>query len=178
MKIVWVVTAFSMMGNVHGFAQIAGPSSTASGIGATSPLGIAPVPQALAPIGPVGIRLGATELASPGISPLVPDPLVMQSQSMACHTGALPGETGIASTSPFDGAEILPGMDTAATSPGSAGTCRTETPISSITPMAPPMGVPQARIPLGSTEIENGGVSPLFVVPSPSISDSLTEMPS
>jgi hypothetical protein len=176
MKLVYIVITILLLGHVTGLAQVDGASDTTSGIAVTSPLGMAPVPQTFAPAGPIGIPLGATELASPGISPIITDPLATTSPSVVCPTGSLPGESGTIPTSPFDGGGIGPGMVTAMASRGKAA-CKPETPMSSVTPMAPSTGVPRTGLPLGSTEIENSGVSPLIVVPGPNISDSPMEMP-
>jgi hypothetical protein len=55
----------ALFGCIPAFAQVGGMGSPTPGIGATSPLGMAPG----SPVPPAGIPMGATELASPGLSP-------------------------------------------------------------------------------------------------------------
>jgi hypothetical protein len=54
----------ALFGCIPAFAQVGGMGSPTPGIGATSPLGMA----ADSPVLPTGIPMGATELASPGLS--------------------------------------------------------------------------------------------------------------
>src|SRR5579862_7972001 len=51
------------------FAQVGGIGSAAPGMGVTSPFGMSP---AAGSVGPAGVPLGATELATPGLSPARP----------------------------------------------------------------------------------------------------------
>lgn len=118
-------------------------------------VGSAPSPLSATPlaignygnVGPVGIPLGATELAAPGISPA---PL--------SNNGCTTTGTTAAPMSPFDGGGVAGGSTSACPSAGS-GTATMPT-----TPAPPALVGRGAGIPLGSTEIANPGLSPL---PSP-----------
>jgi hypothetical protein len=129
-------------------------------IGATSPLGM----TAGSSVAPTGIPMGATQLASPGLSPL-PCPTTGSTSS------AMPG-----STTTFDGGGI--GMGTGTSMPGStaaSGPCGTTTSssASSMAATSPvtPGGAARTGIPLGSFEIGSAGVSPLL--PSTSMTSTL-----
>src|SRR4029077_17744622 len=54
------------------FAQVGGIGSPTPGMGPTSPFGMSP---AAGSVGPAGVPLGATELATPGLSPAPPSTL-------------------------------------------------------------------------------------------------------
>jgi hypothetical protein len=128
-------------------AQVRGATGPTP-LGFASPLGIGPA----APATPPGIPLGATELASPGISPTTAAP-----GSAGCSG---PGNltSGTSSTALFDGGV------TAATSSADCG----PTPPSFAQPTASassPTGmvlVPfrTMQVPLGATELGSAGVSP------------------
>jgi hypothetical protein len=84
MKRLWTATMVAALLSCNSafspaFSQAGGIGSPTPGIAATSPLGM--VPGASVP--PTGIPLGATELASPGLSPL---------------TGGTAGMTGVGTT--------------------------------------------------------------------------------
>jgi hypothetical protein len=91
-------------------------------------------------VGPVGIPLGATELAAPGISP-----------APSASTGCTTTGTNAASTSTFDGG----GMAGTSASPCAS----IDTGVATMS-AAPTLGR-GAGIPLGSTEIASPGLSPL-----------------
>ena len=54
------------------FAQVAGIGSPMPGMGVTSPFGMG---SAAGSVGPTGVPLGATELATPGLTPAPPSTL-------------------------------------------------------------------------------------------------------
>jgi hypothetical protein len=120
-----------------------------SPLGITSPLGIGPGSS----VGSVGIPMGATELATPGLSPttsgLNGSPCSMTVGSNALFDGG--GNTGTASN--------------ACASMGS-GLSQPQSSVSSSTSTG------RAQIPLGATELSPGGLSPLPLVlpPNPSVS--------
>jgi hypothetical protein len=154
-------------------------------LGLTSPLGI---PNA--PVGQTGIPLGATELATPGVSPItsgaapmidatcvgassapafaaIASPMTVAPPAMGSSTPG--GSAGMGSAS-FDGG----GMITNA-----PGTCAASA--SASPPMASSMGpgssVGMVGIPLGSTELGGGGLSPPSVALSPNPSTSFMSAP-
>ncbi|MEA2875864.1 MAG: hypothetical protein QOF14_1060 [Hyphomicrobiales bacterium] len=128
-------------------------------IGATSPLGMTPGSS----VAPTGIPMGATALASPGLSPL-PCPATGSTSS------AMSG-----STTTFDGGGI--GMGAGMSMPGSlaaSGPCgTTSSGASSMAATSPvtPGGATRTGIPLGSFEIGSAGVSPML--PSTSMTSTL-----
>src|SRR3982075_2007999 len=68
-RFMMVTTAGLLMGCGSAFAQVGGMMGISPGpspLGMTSPLGIGPG----SPVAPVRVPLGATELASPGVSPM------------------------------------------------------------------------------------------------------------
>jgi len=190
-----VATAAVLLSCGSAYAQARTSTSPLPSLGMTSPLGI---PNA--PVGQTGIPLGATELATPGVSPTtsgaspmlgvtcsgvssVP-PSAMGSSltgtsadmgspvtgASAGMGGSAPGTSG---TAPFDGG----GM--AASAPGACAASATASP-----PLASSMGpgssVGVVGIPLGSTELGGGGLSPPSVALSPNASAptiTLTPLP-
>jgi hypothetical protein len=88
MKRLWTATVVATLLSCNSafspaFAQVGGMSSTMPGIAATSPLGM--IPGALVP--PTGIPLGATELESPGLSPLTGGTAGMLGLGTTCSAG-------------------------------------------------------------------------------------------
>jgi hypothetical protein len=148
------------------FSQVGGMGSPMPGIAATSPLGM--VPGASVP--PTGIPLGATELASPGLSPLTDGTAGMTGVGTTCLAIGGPS-SGISGASTYDGG----GMATSL--PGSGVICDVNPSgsASSTAAMSSTASGNMARtgIPFGSVEIGNAGVSPLVVVPTPSASPSM-----
>jgi hypothetical protein len=146
------------------FAQVGGIGSPTPGMGATSPFGMSP---AAGSVGPAGVPLGATELATPGLSPAPPGTLGSGFTICSAVVGA--PTTNAAGT--FDGGGVGTSMDTSqmgmagtsstsgscnqASGAGSAGTLpsTTSSPGSNVRP-----GI--GTIPMGSTELDRGGVSP------------------
>jgi hypothetical protein len=162
-------------GSTSLFAQAGGIGVPTPAIAATSALGTlpgSPVPQ-------TGIPLGATELALPGLSPLVGTMAGMNGFGATCTamTGQLPGSSGtgtsgsgMSGSSTFDGGGLS--MGAGASSLGSAQICSTGSGAGASAPPSPLVsgGVARTGIPLGSVEIGNAGVSPLVVVPTPASS--------
>lgn len=120
-----------------------------TGMLATSPLN----PQSTRP---VGIPLGSTEIATPGISPLNP-------------SQAMPGCAG-SSTSASPGALF----DGGGLSSGSSATCNGSIAAASPLPSASTVG--RVGIPLGATELGGAGISPSVPVPGPAATDSTTSI--
>ncbi|MGY4513139.1 hypothetical protein ACVIN2_006593 [Bradyrhizobium sp. USDA 3650] len=120
-----------------------------AGMLATSPLN----PQSTRP---VGIPLGSTEIATPGISPINP----VQS-TMGCAGSGNAGSSGAL----FDGG-------------GLSGTSSTNCAGSSVAPSSLPSTstVGRVGIPLGSTEIGGAGISPSVPVPGPTSMGSTTSI--
>src|ERR1700693_535760 len=87
------------------FSQVDGVGSLLPGI--TSPLGV--VPSASVP--PTGIPLGATELASPGLSPLSDGTAGMTGVGTTCLAIGGPS-SGISGASTYDGGGMGLGMAT------------------------------------------------------------------
>ena len=138
-----------MLGCGAGFAQV---GATASPLGITSPLGMG----AGSAVPPVGIPLGATELATPGLSPLPTN-----SNSTACSI------VGGAS-SLFDG-----GGNTSSASDPCAPTATTPSRLgasaSSPDATGQPRSVGRVGVPLGATELSPGGLSPPPLVLPPTM---------
>jgi hypothetical protein len=155
------------------FSQIATGAPGPSPLGITSPLGMAPG----SPVPPAGIPMGATELASPGLSPAPAATMGMTGNSTTCQVIGSPSSGISGSSTIYDGGGI--GMETSL--PGStatSGTCGTSSSSSAslsaaTSPSALPGGTARTGIPLGSVEIGNAGVSPLLVVPTPSPNPSI-----
>jgi hypothetical protein len=125
---------------------------TGSALGPTSPLAI---PGAAAGVlaSPAGIPLGATQLNVGGLSS-APGPLA----GAGCSTVSGLSSTG---TGTFDGGGL-----------GSSGAiaCGTANPATSTASGLVSAGAPATgtgSIPLGATEIDSGGLSPLIVSPAP-----------
>jgi hypothetical protein len=181
-----VVVTTAMLGCSPAFAQMAG--SNPSPLGMTSPLGMGPG----SPVAPTGIPLGATELASPGVSPMTSgasplgpatgvtatcvggalsqaSPGVSNSMTSSSSLGSSSAGTS-GSTTIFDGGGVT----------GTAsGTCAAVVSSPSGSPAASassPAGMGSASsggragIPMGSTELGAGGLSPPLgvLIPNPS----------
>ena len=146
------------------FAQVGGMGSPAPGMGPTSPFGMSSATAGS--VGPSGLPLGATELATPGLSPAPPGTLGSGFTICSAVVGAGFGSaTGL-----FDGGGVSSGMSPTATGEtnsasasacnqasgaGSAGILQSTTPSPGSTA---PLGI--GTIPLGSTELGNAGLSP------------------
>lgn len=145
--------------------------STGSALGATSPLGISGMISSTPP-SQAGIPLGATQLNVGGLSP-APGPLA----GSACSTVSSLSSSGLGT---FDGGG-LSGTSGAAGMTGMSGTGSTGSigcgTTSATTGTASGLVLPGTTgasttgvgtIPLGATEIDGGGESPMIVTPAPS----------
>src|ERR1700730_15968913 len=179
-----VATAAVLLGCGSAYAQAPMSASPLPPLGVTSPFGI---PNA--PVGHTGVPLGATELATPGVSPttsgaspmlgapcvsLTPPSAAMGSSTTGASpnmgspvTGASAGTggsvTGTSGTAPFDGGGMA-----GSTSAGCTASATASPPLASS--MGPGSSVGPAGIPLGSTELGGGGLSPPSVALSPNAS--------
>jgi hypothetical protein len=141
---------------ILGSSILVAGSAVAQMAPATMPL----VMGSATPVGPVGIPLGATELALPGISP---------GPEMGCPQAN--GSTGAL----FDGGGMAPAP--------SAG-CTMPPPMTGTMPTAPLTNAGGVGIPLGATELVSPGLSPLppattFASPlvAPMVAAPVTAMP-
>jgi hypothetical protein len=149
------------------FAQV-GDSGAAPGLGSTSPLGIGPG----SPVAATGIPLGATELASPGVSPTVSGTTLSGGtcSGMESSTSGASGSTAL-----FDGGGLTGTASGACTGGGSSTLLQPAASASSPAGMGNLSSVRPVGIPLGSTELGAGGLSPPPLVFS---SPSTTSLPS
>lgn len=131
-------------------AQVGVMGSPTPGMGATSPLGITPG----LPVPPAGIPFGATELASPGVSPAPSDTTGMPGTGTSCSSSGTSG-----STTNYDGGGMTMGTGTCGSGSGNSA------PSMTATSPASPGGASKAGIPLGSVELGNAGISPLILPP-------------
>jgi hypothetical protein len=160
MKRLWTATVVATLLSCNSafspaFAQAGGMSSTMPGIAATSPLGM--TPGALVP--PTGIPLGATELASPGLSPVISGTAGMAGYGTTCSAAGNPtSETS--GTSTYDGGGMA--------LPGSGAICGAS-PSDSTAAMSGNVARPG---PVGSVEIGSAGISPLLTIPTPTVTPS------
>lgn len=141
-----VMTIMILLGS--GVAQ-AQSAATMPGIGATSPLGMLGSSSA----GGTGVPLGATEIDPGGLSPLG-----------AC-VPSLSGSSSTGSGSTFDGGGL-------ANTASATSSCTSGTPNLTSTGTASPLSSPASNlaggtIPLGATELDSGGLSPMISVPAP-----------
>jgi hypothetical protein len=147
------------------FAQVGGIGSPAPGMGPTSPFGMSAA--ASGSVGPAGVPLGASELATPGLSPAPPGTL--GSGFTICS--AVVGAGSNSATGIFDGGGVGTSMGTSQIGMGgtssASGACNQSSGAGSTgtlpsTPSSPgpsaPLGI--GTIPMGSTELNRGGVSP------------------
>ncbi|MEH2499670.1 hypothetical protein V1294_006149 [Bradyrhizobium sp. AZCC 1678] len=194
-RFLMITTALALLCG-QAFAQQAAVMPTPS-LSTTSPLGMVPS----APVGGTGIPFGATEIASPGVSPA---PISSTIGSTVCSTIGTAPSTMFGSATTFDGGGVdvgtvtpqstmstMPGMSTSAMS--SSGISPTSALIdtsgtqsmcgagsnnlaASSTPTSPttPGGVPRTGIPMGSTEIGNLGVSSAAMVPTITVGPTIS----
>jgi hypothetical protein len=198
MKRFLMITTASALLCGQAFAQQAAVIPTPS-LSATSPLGMVPS----VPVGGTGIPFGATEIASPGVSP-APLPSTGIIGSTVCSTIGTAPSTMFGSATTFDGGGVdvgtvtplstmstMPGMSTS-TMPSSGipptsaliDTSGTQSMCgagsgnlaASPTPTSPttPGGVPRTGIPMGSTEIGNLGVSSAAMVPTITVGPTIS----
>jgi hypothetical protein len=149
------------------FAQV-GDSGAAPGLGLTSPLGIGPG----SPVAATGLPRGATELASPGVSPTVSGTTLSGGtcSGMESSTSGASGSTAL-----FDGGGLTGTASGACTGGGSSTLLQPAASASSPAGMGNLSSVRPVGIPLGSTELGAGGLSPPPLVFS---SPSTTSLPS
>jgi hypothetical protein len=146
------------------FAQVGGMgiSPEPSPLGMTSPLGIGPS----SPVAPAGTPLGATELVSPGVSPTA------TCSGMQSLTSGTSGSTAL-----FDGGGNAGTASGACAGGGSSTLLQPAASASSPAGMGNLSSVRPVGIPLGSTELGAGGLSPpalVFSSPSPTSLPSVT----
>jgi len=169
-------------------AQVTGMASPTPSIAATSPLGLGTG----AGVSQTGIPLGATEIASPGVSPTpgATGAMSMPGSGTTCSTLGTSPSGMFGSTSSYDGGGMAVGSVAPATgatsgmsatpgmvqTAGVSGMCGagSSSVVSSSTPTATspttPGGGARTGIPLGSIEIGNLGVSAATAVPMVSVS--------
>jgi hypothetical protein len=173
-----VATAVVLFCSSSADAQTRMNVSPLPALGMTSPLGI---PNA--PVGQTGIPMGATELATPGVSPITSGAAPMigatcvgaspSPASAAIGSSMTVAPTGMGSSaaggSAAMGSAVFDGGGMIGTAPGACAASATAFP-----PMASSMGpgssVGMVGIPLGSTELGGGGLSPPSVALSPNAS--------
>jgi hypothetical protein len=183
--------AIILMGSASASAQIGAVPSAPSPLGMTSPLGIGPAPAVLG----TGIPLGATELNSPGVSPMTSgvSPLGPTALSTATCAGIDSLAGNLSGASPTTGSSTGTGLSTPGASASStlfdgggnagtvSGTCASITgstsgppaaSASSPTGMALPSALGRIGIPMGSTELGVGGLSPMPQILNPNLSAS------
>src|SRR6266850_1403201 len=178
-RFVMVTTAAVLLSCGSAFAQ--------SPLGMTSPLGIGPG----SPVAPTGIPMGTTELASPGVSPTTSgtSPLGLTASTLCSGIGGSIPETSFGLTTSTTGTTSGTEMSSAGTSGSNSvfdgggtvgtasGTCAATissslagpaASASSPTGMGSASSVGRVGIPLGSTELGAGGLSPppTLVIPS------------
>jgi hypothetical protein len=162
-ELIITATLATLLGCNPAFAQVGGIGSPAPGMGLTSPFGMS---SAAGTVGPAGLPLGATELATPGLSPAPPGTL--GSGFTICS--AVVGTGSGSANGLFDGGGVSSSMSPTATGEtnsasasacnqasgaGSAGTLQST---NSSPGATAPLGI--GTIPMGSTELSNAGVSP------------------
>ena len=191
-------TVWSLCNVGAAIAQV-GMGAVTPPLGVTSPLGIG----AAAPVGATGLPLGATELATPGVSPMTSSSSASSAMTMttpsACSstmgamqtaasgmgnstsgTASLPGESS--ATGAISGTSApTPLFDGTGIAGTASGTCASATTASSsptASASSPTVGsrttVGRVGIPLGSTELGTGGLSPL---PDPTLQSQSTVVP-
>src|ERR1700737_2558827 len=171
--------------NVGAAIPQAGMGPAPPPLGMTSPLGIG----AAAPVGATGLPLGATELSTPGVSPMtsgssassaMTTPSVCSSTMGAMQTaasgignstsgipGSLPGESSATGTISGTSAPtpLFDGTGIAGTASGTCATAATASSSPTASASSPTVGsrttVGRVGIPVGSTELGTGGLSPL-----------------
>jgi hypothetical protein len=172
-RVLVIAMQAALFGCIPAFAQVGGMGSPTPGIGATSPLGMAPG----SPVPPAGIPMGATELTSPGLSGIPMGATGLGTMGMTgngttCLDMGSPSLGMSGSSTNFDGGGLGAGTGTLPSGAATSGTCGTSSSSrassSAATSPTSPGGAARTGLPLGSVEIGNAGVSPLLVVPTPS----------
>src|SRR6266508_2577027 len=157
-----MATAAVLLGCSSAYAQARMNVSPLPALGMTSPLGI---PNA--PVGQTGIPLGATELATPGVSPTTSGAAPLLGATCA---GGSPAPAGMGSSVPgLSSTALFDGGGMTATALGTCAASATASPPLASS-MVPGSSVGMVGIPLGSTELGGGGLSPPSVALSPNSS--------
>jgi hypothetical protein len=147
-----LIAVTTLLGATPALAQTALPP-----LGIASPLGIGPG----APVAPVGVPLGATQLMTPGVSPAlagsVPQSAITGSNSACGGSAAL--TTGISDPTALFDAGMNSGTASGACLAAGGGT-RPAATASSPTGMGGLAAVGRVGIPMGSSELDPGGLSP------------------
>lgn len=146
-------------------AQVGGIAIPTPGMGPTSPFGMS---STTGSVGPAGLPLGATQLATPGLSPAPPGTLgtgfticsAVAGAGSTSTTGLFDGggvgtSAGTSPTAMGETSSASAGACNQASGAGSAGTLQSTT---SSPGSSAPLGI--GTIPMGSTELSDGGVSP------------------
>jgi hypothetical protein len=153
-------------------AQMSGMGMTTPALPPTSPLGMTPN----AAVGPAGIPLGATELSSPGLSPVLGSPTLTPGTATAGSAATCPttvnqssslSGSGISGLSTFDGGGISTGVVPSSLEGTTICTLASGNSMTTSTSTQNIAGGSVARtgIPLGSVQIGNRGVSPTVSEP-------------
>ena len=130
------------------------------------------------PVPGTGIPFGATGLTSPGLSP-APDGTIDITGAGTTCSAAGSSSSGMSGTGAnYDGG----GIGTATSAMGSSATCDVTnsngaSSAATLTLPPSPSRATPAGIPLGSSEINNAGISPSVAVPAPSVSMPITTSP-
>jgi hypothetical protein len=147
-----LIAATALVGAMPALAQSVLPP-----LGLTSPLGIGPG----APVAPVGVPLGATQLAAPGVGAalpgIVPQSAITGSNSACGGSAAL--TTGISDPTALFDAGMSSGTVSGACIAG-VGPANPAATASSPAGMAGLAAVGRVGIPMGSSELDPGGLSP------------------
>ena len=147
MRALLTASIMLLLGCAASSAQLALPSPNSPAMGPTSPLGI---PGAMSPVGPVGIPFGATSLSPSGLSPAPFDPTASNNPcSSVIPSGLSSGAMGSSASCGF--------------APTSGTASGTSSPGGGIA-----VSVGNSGIPLGATELDNAGLSPMIASPAPS----------
>jgi len=164
---------------VCGAAQAQAPSiSPGLPLGVTSPLGIGPA----GPVGPTRIPLGATELATPGASPILSgasplDPLTGVAcggalSAAATSAAVTSATTGASRSATFDGGGMGASAGGGSTTASASGPCAPMGSAAAATAGTASPGSPVGPIglPMGATEMGSAGLSPpsVALIPNPS----------
>jgi hypothetical protein len=108
-----------LLGCGAALSQVGTGAPVPSPLGITSPLGMTPG----SPVPPAGIPMGATELASPGLSPAPAATIGMIGNSTTCPVIGSPSSGISGSSTIYDGGGM--GLGTGTSLPGSAATSET-----------------------------------------------------
>lgn len=178
---VMAALAMVLLGCGCASAQLSG--SAPSPLGITSPLGIGPA----SPVSPTGIPLGSTELGSLGVTPTISGtsplgPAAAGSLATCAGVDSMAGNltgtsTGTSTLTTPGSINLFDGGGTMGTASGTCANIATSTSASTASSASSPTGMGAASavgrvgIPMGSTELGVGGVSPVpqVLVPNPSV---------